>query len=383
VRLIDAGGGRMAWSALPLGQAARLVSDAKTGDTLNTADRERAERLARHYAALPDARVISARTITAFSTDYPSINKLLPVWEVRLATRDGLTLFVDTEMDRLALVTNDARRVQLALFQNVHTLKFLEAVEPLRVGVMLALQAARLASLLFGAQILLGAKARGVGRLHRLLAFAALPLALAFSMSCTLHLLMTNEIGAASQAPKGAPFAVEALTVAPSATAPLRHLSATGGGEATLAWRAENFASQASYFNAQGAIVDLTDAARARALAKTADAPIAFVARFDGAYPFINKRVPVIAVGDGANTTFVDVNEGLIAARGAGLSPLHRVEALAFDHIHKREFLAGRIGRKPRDVGTMIAALMIAATAGFGLALAVLRARRAGGKTPP
>lgn len=97
--------------------SARVVLDARAGSPAPEIEQRHAIALARHYAGLPDAEVETGRLITAFSTDYPSVNRLLPVWEVRFKTPDGLTLYVDTGLDRLAAVTADQRRVLLSIFQ--------------------------------------------------------------------------------------------------------------------------------------------------------------------------------------------------------------------------------------------------------------------------
>jgi hypothetical protein len=342
----------------------RLALDARTGELRPDAERRHAEALARHYADLPDTEISSAQIITVFSTTYPSVNRLLPIWEVRFDTPDGLTLYVDTGMDRLAAVTNDQRRVLLSVFQNIHTLKFLETVEPLRLALILALVGTVVATTVFGAMMLWRARGRGLYRFHTMLAWIALPLVLMFTLSGLFHLIVTNNLSPAAP-PSAAPFAVASLPAPPSAAPGIAvdHLAATAGG-----WRIEA--------GGRGFYLDpaVTDQSRARDLAgANQTASVSLVTRFGGDYSFINKRLPVWRVEGADGLVFVDVREGLIAGAHHA-DPVKALEGWSFDNLHKWEFL-NPIGRRNRDYATMAATAIIILTAGFGIAL-LLRRRR-------
>lgn len=366
--------GRLYWQAMTPGDV--VAVDASNGNAAPGLAAQRAIALARHYAALPEGVVATATKIERFSTQYPSVNKLLPVWEVRFATPDGLALYVEPGADRLVMTTNDARRVMLSLFQNIHTLKFLEGVEPLRVALIAVLVGSVLATTLFGMSMLLGARGRGVRLWHRRLAWAAAPLVLAFTASGLFHLFATSAL---TPAPPTRPtmFEIAAVKAPPRLAGVARvDVSIVADAEGHPVWRVRPEGSNTSlYFDGNGRALALDDVARARAIAgAAADAPVTPVARFSADYGFINKRLPVMQVGAGESALFVDLREGLVAARAT--PGVVAFEGWFFDTIHKWEPVAGVIGRRNRDYLTMIAVALIAVMASFGLALAPKRRRK-------
>jgi hypothetical protein len=367
VRLVEADG-RPVWLAGgPDGR--RVALDARSLATAPEAEKARAIALARHYAGLPDAGVAHVRTVTAFSTDYPPINRLLPVAEVRFDTPDGLTLYVDTAADRLASVVNDPRRIMLAVFQNVHTLKFLEPLEPLRIALILALVGTVLATTIAGAGMLLSARGRGMRAGHRLLGWVALPLVLMFTLSGLLHLFVRHNLFPVA-APAATPFAIAALGPPPGAASPgltVTSLVATAAPKGDATWRVE---AAGRGYHSDGR----TDVERARILAgAAADAPATLVTRFGGDYGFANKRLPVWRIDTADGPAFVDLAEGLVAARPR-TGAIERFEDWTFDTLHKWHFL-DPLGRRNRDIGTMVGAGLIAMMATLGVAL-LLRRRR-------
>ncbi len=347
--------------------SARVVLDARSGAVAPEIEQRHAIALARHYAGLPNSRVEATRLITAFSTEYPSVNRLLPVWEVRFATPDGLTLYVDTGLDRLAAVANDQRRVLLSVFQNIHTLKFLEPIEPLRLAVIFALIATVIATTTFGAAMLWRSRGRGLHRAHTIAAWVALPSVAMFTLSGTLHLFVTSSLWA-EPAPRAALFGVAQLPPIPG-TEPgivVNDLTAAGGP----LWRLQ-IEETGYYF---GTHAPDTDQDRARALGVApAEASVSMVTRFGDGYGFINKRLPVWRVDAPSGPVFVDVREGLIAAR-PNETWLTRLEGWTFDNLHKWEFL-NPLGRRNRDYATMAATAVLIAVSLLGFAL-ILRRRK-------
>ncbi len=347
------------------GAAARVVLDARTGARVDGIEQRHAEGLARHYAGLPQAQIVHARLVTAFSTDYPSVNRLLPAWEVRLATPDGLTVYVDTGLDRLAAVTNDQRRVLLSIFQNVHTLKFLEPVEPLRIAIIFVLISTVMATTAIGATMLWRARGKGLFRIHTLFAWVALPLVTMFTLSGLLHLFTTSSLTAPAP-PQAMQFRVADLPETPRAEAGIlvNDLTATQGANATPLWRLQ-IEETGYYF---GVEPPDTDEARARVIAQAPlDSDVALVTRFGDGYGFINKRLPAWRVDAPNGPVFVDVREGLIAAAPQE-TWLTRLEGWTFDNLHKWEFL-NPLGRRNRDYATMAATAIIILTSLFGFLL--------------
>lgn len=368
--------GRAYWQSMSA--AGVIAIDAETGAPAPDLPAQRAVSLARHYAGVADEVAANATRIDRFSTHYPPVNKLLPVWEVRFETPEGLALYVEPGADRLAMTTNDLRRAQLALFQNVHTLKFLEGIEPLRVTLIALLVGSVLVTTLFGMTLLIGARGRGARLWHRRLAWVAAPFVVAFTASGLFHLFVTSAPAVAPTAP--AFFDVAALKDAPRLAGVDRaDVSVVGDANGAPLWRVlPEGASAALYFDAEGRTLALDDAARARQIAGAdASAAATPVTRFSATYGFVNKRLPVMQVGEGDHAAFIDLREGIVAARAT--PGVVAFEAGVFDTIHKWEPVADVIGRRNRDYLTMIAVALIAVMASFGLVLAAKRRRKGEG----
>lgn len=373
VRLVEISGKRF-WLATSA-DGARTALDAETGAVADGIEEARAVLLARHYAALPDAEIAFARKVDRFSVNYPPVNRLLPVWEVRFARPDGLTIYVEPGADRLAMTTNDQRRVLLALFQNIHTLKFLEGVEPLRLAVLAALVGSVLVTTLFGAWMLFSARGQGLRRWHKFMAGAALPFVAAFPVSGLFHLFVTSSL-TETPPPRAEAFEIARVTALPRIVGmETAEVSISAGAERTPVVRYAIGGMSGLYFNGDGKVLAADDASEARRRAGAAqDAPVAPITTFSATYGFVNKRLPVLQVGEGRNAVFVDPREGLVAARAE--TGVKAAEAWSFDTIHKWEPVAGMIGRRNRDYLTMLAVALIALTAFMGLALAAGRKRR-------
>jgi hypothetical protein len=362
VRLIEAEGRRV-WLATAPGRSARIAVDAETGALAPDAERALAIALARAFART-DAPVAFAEVRDRFSNAYPSVNRILPIWEVRFATPDGLSLYVDPGADRLVTTSNTLRRTLLLVFQNVHALRFLEAWPLARQAIITVLIGTLLATTLFGIVLSFSAKGKAMRRVHRWLAFAAAPFVLTFASSGLFHLLAAER--AAPITP--AAFSAADLSATPRLFgAPVANLIATANSEGGAIWRAAAQDGAGLYFGADGALLALTDAERARNIARLGtEADVAQINAFSAEYGFVNKRLPVTRVAAGGRVVFVDVSEGVIAARAP--SPLGRFEAWVFDTIHKWSF-ADPIGKRNRDMLMMLAAATIIAAAGAGLAL--------------
>lgn len=358
------------WSILVDGSTARLALDAGTGAPATDAARNHAIALARHYAALPDARVVRVEEVTQFSTDYPVINRLLPVTAVTFDTPDRLTVHVDTGSDRLAAVSNTARRVMLRIFQTVHTLSFLEPVEPLRLLVITALTLIFIGTVVAGLSLALTAKGKGLRRWHRYAGLALVLPALAFPASGLFH-AWTGSSLFVEATPHASPFALLELRSIPSGT--FAHLAASAGDEGAL-WRAVT-GREATFFSAAAEPAAIDDAGRAIALAGTpAGSTARLQAGFDSDYGFANKRLPVWRVETASGPVFTDPVDALIASvPRSGF--IRRAEAASFNHLHKWQF-ANPVGRYVRDAVMMGVIAALIALAMTGLYLSRRRRRR-------
>lgn len=368
VRLVTIDG-RAYWMSTDPSMARKTVADALTGAAAPEAEEAHAIALARHYAALPEAGVRSVEIIDRFGTEYPQINRLLPVWRVAFDTPEGLAVYVDTGADRLAAVTDGRRRALLLVFQNVHTLKFLSFAEPLRVAVLAGLILTVIATSLIGAALLLKAKGRGLRKAHTLAAWVALPFILTFTLSGMFHLLVT--MGPGRALPPPGVFTLADLEPPRPGPGTLYGLTATAGPDGKPVWRIETGGGIAY----QGAAASHTDADRARAIAGAGpEAEVSLVTRFGRDYSFANKRLPVLKVAGADGPVFVDVREGLVAA-APRRSALQKAEGWSFDVLHKWEFLRP-IGTKNRDYLLMTTVAVIFLTAALGLAIQLRRRRK-------
>ncbi|MGE6698912.1 hypothetical protein ACQKH5_14540 [Hyphomonas sp. NPDC076900] len=368
VRLVTIGG-RPYWMSTDLSMPRKTVADALTGEAAPEAEEAHAIALARHYAALPEAAVRSVDIIERFNTEYPQINRLLPVWRVAFETPEGLAVYVDTGADRLAAVTDGRRRALLCVFQNVHTLKFLGFAEPLRVALLAGLILSVIATSLIGAALLLKAKGRGLRKAHTLAAWAALPFILTFTVSGMFHLFVT--MGPGQELPPPGVFTLADLEPPRPGPGSLYGLTATAGPDGKPLWRIETGGGIAY----QGEVAGYTDADRARAIAGAGpEAAVSLVTRFGREYSFANKRLPVMRVEGSEGPVFVDVREGLIAA-APRKSALQKAEGWSFDVLHKWEFLRP-IGTRNRDYLLMTTVGVIFLTAALGLAIQLRRRRR-------
>lgn len=359
--------------------------DAEAGVAAPEALASHVEALARHYSGGAGAPVRSVSPVRSFNAEYPSVNRLLPVMRIELA--DGLAFYVDPATDRLGAVTNGPRRVMLAIFQHVHTLKFLEPVEPLRVGLIALLLGTALVSAGFGAAMLVRSMARSARgphangaeparprpvraslmRVHRWIAFLAAPALVMFAATGLFHLFVLSGAPGPEPTPSFDPRALGApqLERLPRT---LPGLTATPAGQEAI-WRAAPEAGRTGlYFAADGTPLAMTDDARARQLAGAAEGgAISVVGFFGPEYGFVNKRLPVLRVERPDGPVFVDLSEGLVAGR-APPKGLSAAEAWTFDTLHKFSWLDG-LGRMLRDAISMAAAGLVLAVGGLGLVL--------------
>lgn len=93
--------------------------DSQTGQLLIDAEQHDAQRLAVWYTGLSQQDIVYSQIITAFSDDYPRVNRLLPVWRVDF--QNGLRAYVDPSQARLATLSNDQKMWMAKIFRLGHT----------------------------------------------------------------------------------------------------------------------------------------------------------------------------------------------------------------------------------------------------------------------
>ncbi len=151
-----------------------------SGEQRDYSDKQQALWLAQYYTG--EAREIdSLLYVEDFSVEYPSVNRLLPVFKVVYEGDDHLSVFVHTETNALASINNDWKRGLQSLFQWLHTWSWLDSVPELRVFIVAALMLSLLLMSIAGVLLLLLFKRRLYSRksiaIHRFIAWSVfLPL---------------------------------------------------------------------------------------------------------------------------------------------------------------------------------------------------------------
>ncbi|MFA5678718.1 MAG: hypothetical protein WC953_09980 [Pseudomonas sp.] len=397
--------------------AVRRYFDLESGAEHPDFDARQAEWLARYYTGLADAPIRSIELLTAFDTAYPSVNRLLPVWQVSFAGNDTPTTYVHTELNALASITNGTRTLQQNLFQALHTWSWLDGAEPLRVTVLVVLcgtLAAMAVTGLIMVFVLPGRTIRSAGRRwHRRTAWLLwLPL-LTFSTSGLYHLLhnagdaepqtlvygadipLAGLSGGALLEPGAAPLNSITLLVGPAgeqlyrlaqpAGKPGQHVGHHGRFDGTPTEVPARLVNAAT-----GALSPFDDEQLARAAAQrhlgipaAAITGTALVTRFDSDYDFRNKRLPVWRVNytspQHSGSAYIDPANGALVDR---ITNADHWEGLSFSQLHKWNFLTPFTGREIRDVLMVATILALLTSAGLGIAMLIrrkpqLRARQA------
>ncbi|NNP70127.1 PepSY domain-containing protein [Acinetobacter sp. Ac_5812] len=119
LQVIELAPQQIAYRVLQPNQKIAEYYDSQTGQLLIDAERQDAQRLALWYTGLSQQDIVSSQIITAFSDDYPSVNRLLPVWRVDF--KNGLRAYVDPSQARLATLSNDQKMWMAKIFRLGHT----------------------------------------------------------------------------------------------------------------------------------------------------------------------------------------------------------------------------------------------------------------------
>ncbi|XZG70946.1 PepSY domain-containing protein [Chitinibacteraceae bacterium HSL-7] len=356
------------------------------------AERREAERLARHFAAEPDAAIESITLLRSYRGEYTGFNKLLPVWRVAFARADGLTAYVDTEGQRLALLTDGTKRTLSEVFSAMHSWNW--ASEGVKRVAVTALVGSLLLTVAGGLAMYVLRRRAGTlkptqapkRRVHRIAGAIAGVAALMLTFSGLIHLWADRP------GPAVAPAA--AVTTLPA----LHHLPANASALVATSvndravWLVLPVKEPAAAVDPHahhhampkqdaGALLPYFDGhqllpgsmAREHALAMAgragaARAPVSdvrLVESFGGDYAFIERRLPVYRVAyasAGSPVWFVEPATGLVSTR---LETRDRVEGYVFSWLHKWHWLDA-LGKTTRDMilASFVLLTLLAALAG-------------------
>lgn len=397
-------------------QQPRRYFDVVQGVELNDFDEAQARWLAQYYLNDSERNIEEVRFQTAFDNEYPWVNRLLPVYRIRFAGDDNLTLYIHTETLALASISNDWKSRVQWVFRQLHTFSWLEEFRHGRVVLMALLLCSLLGMVISGlALLMLFKRASNVPlsrRLHRVVAYvAALPL-LGFSVSGFYHLLFNEYVAAAPdfniaqplKLPPDMPFktamknlpqqelhGVNVLRIADELyfRASVAKPTSTGGGEhdhhAIRQQRFDGIAREQGsvYQSLSGThIPQMTDELAAQQLAMdhlglsaSQIKSVEKITHFGPGYDFRNKRLPVWKVQVDAapwDVLYVDVASGVLVDRSSASS---RLENLSFSFLHKWNFLVMPLGRENRDVLLAVVLGLIVSLAGLGVWIRLMRRR--------
>jgi hypothetical protein len=135
--------------------------------------------------------------LTTFNSEYPAVNRLLPVYKITYDTDDHLSIFIHTETQAVASITNDWKRALRTVFQLFHTFSWLDDAEILRLILIITLvgiiTTMAITSFIFIIRINRKGAIKDVKRRwHRRIAYVVtIPLFL-FSISGIYHLLHSS-----------------------------------------------------------------------------------------------------------------------------------------------------------------------------------------------
>lgn len=382
------------------------------------ADQSYALYLARHFTG--KQQVTATLTwVNTFSSDYPALQRVLPVWRVDFDDGSGLRAYVDTQQGRLSALSNPLRESLMCVFRVVHVWSFLHEWPPVaRAGMLLLL-------LLLGVMLLSGMylwlrwrqtamrrlQHRTLSRWHRHLAmWASVPLLLL--LVSAVYRVWHVPVSVAVSVPPWADFPRAAIPTAawgyltqqplarlslawldgavvwqvmPATSVP--HISeraqvaslavgeneqrhhAVGTQSASVQVRSFRERMQ---FVGSSVLPEETEARLARQLASHfAQLPleqittVRLVSQFDEEYGFLNKRLPVYRVEFAAvqhPRYYVDTRVGVLAAR---VDDQDAREAWSFSQLHKWNFI--RSNKDWRDGLLVLGALLSMGLAVLGL----------------
>ncbi len=375
----------------------RQYIEPTTNQALIGYDLEQARWLATYYTGFASNEIGRVDFITEYTQEYPSVNRLLPVYRISFPEKDNLVAFVHTETGALAQLTNARKTFLQSIFQVLHTWNWLDFTGFGRVLIVGLLILSLFMMSVVGIGLIASIPSRKIKdpkrRWHRMTAyFLWLPL-LGWSTSGFYHLLKAEYVAGISGIKLDKHLSLsefEGLDTTPWLTEnidqPLNAISivrASGeklllrmgiaqernnGQHITRAKKYEGRPTEknALYIDAQtGKKVELNDRERAIWLAtqfsgyaENTISNVSIVTRFGGGYDFRNKRLPVwnISFNDSQGTSmYIDPVTGVLVDQARNID---KTESLSFSLLHKWNHLNIIMSRQMRDTLIVITLLL-------------------------
>lgn len=358
-------------------------------------ERDLVQALARHYTG-EQAAALSLSRVTRHSAEYPSVNRLLPVWRVAFARDDGLVVFIEPRSLQLAAL-GDAWKTRFSrLFGWLHSWKGWQDETSRDIAQSLVLCLAGLMVVSGLARASSAARARPAWpRWHRRLGLVVSLAALAWIASAIFHVLAIDKRGGqfstypltagfstgVLRAPVPQPGMNERLQLVATPSGPWWRLQSVAPGGAEAEGHHHGGAGHALHAMSRAPVERYVDAAtgearqpadyrRALAASVSGSAVLSqgdWVTRFEGEYGFINKRLPVYRMRFATPDHLAVYIDPADAAIAAVVRDVDRAEGYSFSMLHKAHWL-DFLGKDARD-----AILAVMASLVFGVTLMGLR----------
>lgn len=359
------------------------------GEELQNGDAIYAEQLARYFLADANSSIEELERLDSFSTQYQSINRLLPVYRLRFGRDDQADVYVDTLQSRLATSNTKGRRVFNWVFRYLHTWAFMGDKHSLLRLIPV--------TLLIGATLLMGfvglfmygllwkrlRKQKGnskkpLRRWHRRIALLVAISFIGFASSGLHTVIMKYQKAGEFAFQAAMDIDADSLAIDPlgllSAGAKNFSLARVGDDVFFQLHRVKEGKKYLRYVNAATGIVwEEGDVQYAKYLARQAaglaDVEVKSVTPrkyFGHDYPVIFKRLPVQKVSferDDWLGYFIETQTGQVA----GLSSKQGFfQAMHFQWLHKYHFLDAFMSRAQRDLVMTVIALLILSVVSMG-----------------
>jgi hypothetical protein len=362
---------------------------------------------------------------TQFDTEYPAVNRLLPIYKINYDTNDNLTIFIHTETQALASITNDWKRSLRNIFQLFHTFNWLDDYEILRLIlttiIVSVISLMAITSLVFIIRINRKNKIKDAKRRwHRRIAYVVTVPLILFSISGTYHLLHSS----LSESVSGLrlsqdlqlndwksiyinneeiPTNISQISLmnipAQLHNQLLKTPSATSNKESYAYYRISSLAntnnetgnsldnkntrekrfkgaaseSKVTYINADGSSDNTFDKTldkllvteQAKTLLNTSEPQLEMITHFGPKYDFRNKRLPVwMAQSENGDRVYIDPVSQILVDRSKFSDQL---EGYSFSFLHKWGLLTPILGRFNRDMLMMAVLVLTLLLSGFGV----------------
>ncbi|MEM6602938.1 MAG: hypothetical protein AAF621_02710 [Pseudomonadota bacterium] len=368
--------------------APRRYFDLGTRTELEHFDAEYAKWLARYYTGLNDANIADISFQTEFNSDYPWVNRLLPVYKVQFAVEDQRTAYIYTELSALGSLSNNYKKDIQTIFRAFHTWSWLDNADDARVWMMMIFLISLTIMSITGIFMLFMMPKRKIKqaprRWHRYLSYAIFIPLLFFSVSGIYHLLQMAYMPNFRGLKIGDQINLQTAELDRSGdwislykNNRFNALSLIEGPDQKLLYRlslpkgkmGENISRQSRYngvpFEKSALYIDaktgketsLSDrdmaifyAKKHRDLQDHHIKDTKIITHFGPHYDFRNKRLPAWQINTAlpeGDMIFIDPATGVLIDR---LINNQRYETYSFSFLHKWNFLRPLIGPKNRDI---------------------------------